>query len=173
MQTSYAIDIPPVSYPGQIVDLANNDIISGLAEVAIPYGKFVAKGSATTEPYRHIGKLPTAATDITTVANVLGVSVADQGRAQDSGVTLPTYPIGAAVPMMRKGRLWVIVEEAVTKGQAVYVRFSAGATLTELGAFGQDDGDEGGGALRALLANAIYLTAAGAGEYAQLELNLV
>lgn len=173
MQTSYSTDLAPVAYPGQLVDLAKSDTISTVAEVAIPYGKLMSRGTASSESYRALAKLPTVATDITAEGNVLGVSVADQGREQDPSVTLPTYKAKAAVPALRRGRIWVKVEEAVAAGGAVWVRFAAGASLTELGAFGQDDGDEGGGALRALLANAVYLTAAGAGEYAMLELNLV
>lgn len=171
-QTSYSIDLDPVRVEGQLVDLAKSDTISALAEGAIPYGKLMVRGTASTQTYQDRAVLPDAAGEITDVGSVLGISVADQGREQDPAVTLPTYPDKSAVPALRRGRVWVKVEEAVSNGGAVWVRFAAEGALDELGAFGQDDGDEGSGATRAQLPSAVYRTAAGAGEFAVVEINL-
>lgn len=74
---------------------------------------------------------------------------------------------GDGVAVMRTGVVWVQVEEAVTKGGNAFIRSTAGATLTELGRFGQDDGNEGGGALRGEKTNWEYLDSAAAGGYAR------
>jgi hypothetical protein len=167
MQTSYAINLQPVGFPGQIVDIAEGrDVISVNASVALPYGKLAVRVSAASFD-KIVAKLPTTALEITTVGSALGVVVADQARAQDPSVALATYPVNSAVPVIRKRRVWVVVEEAVVAGDDVYVRFAAG-TGTELGAF-RKSADT---ATAALLPGAKFVTDAALGGYAVLELNL-
>lgn len=173
-QTSYSINLPSVAFPGQPADIAMvNDNVSALAvAAAIPYGVLVVRDLANGTPgsWEIAGKLPSADTDITTAGSALGVAVADQARAQDPSVAVPTYPQFAAVPCKRVGRIWVKVEVAVTAGQAAYVRFAPNAGLTQLGAFRNDD-DFGHAAA---LPNAVFVTSqASAGGYAVVELSLI
>ena len=76
----------------------------------------------------------------------------------------PTYPTnsktianGDGVAIVRAGIIVVQVEDAVTAGSTPFIRGTAGATLTELGRFRSDDGDEGGGALAAARTGWEYL----------------
>ena len=50
------------------------------------------------------------------------------------------FAAGETLAVMRKGRIWVITEEAVTPASPVFVRFASGGGGTQLGAF-RDDAD--------------------------------
>lgn len=136
-QTSYAINIPQVAYPGQPYDGAHDtDKTSGLATAAaVPYGVLAVHDlSNSAGPDQIAVKVPGASTDITVLGSAKGVVLADQGRAQDPTFSVPTYRQYQALPLMRRGRVWVKVEEAVVDGDAAFVRFATGSG-TQLGAF--------------------------------------
>ena len=140
-QTGYTIDIPAVSYPGQIADNSDvKDVLSALAVSAkVPYGVLVVADTANSGGFDNLAaKVPAATTDITNVGSALGVVLADQARAQDPAETVATYPINSALPCLRKGRVWVLSETAVTDGAPAFVRFSANGALVQLGAFRAD-----------------------------------
>ena len=59
----------------------------------------------------------------------LGVVVADQARAQNPAVSTPQYPQYASVPLMRKGRIWVNAEQALTDGTNPYIRYTVNGAL--------------------------------------------
>jgi hypothetical protein len=164
MQLSYSINIPAVSYPGQLADLSPHAVLSALATVAIGYGLLVIRDTATGFDVI-TGKLPTAAGDFTE-GKILGISIADQGRASVVG---PQYPIKSAVPVLGKGRVWVQVEDAVSKGGAVYARFADSVTfpaLVQKGAFRSDaDTSAGPVVAAALVPNARYESDAAAGAF--------
>ena len=162
-QTSYSIDTAPVGFPGQRVDLAQGDVISAIGETALKYGSMAVRGAASSEPYRHLAKEPAAAVDLD-ANDILGVVLADQGREQVSSVTDPQYPIKSQVPLMREGRVWVAVVDAVTKGEAVHVSYDTGT-----------EGEFGSTSLinSVLVAGLRFMSAAGAGEYAMLEVDLI
>jgi len=171
-QTSYAINLPAVAYPGQPFDIAAvKDMTSALAvAAAIPYGVLgVRDGSNIGQGGVEIAvKVPAASTDITVLGSALGVVVADQARSQDPNVALPTYPINSAVSLGRVGRFWVSVEEAVTAGQQAYVRYATGS-FAQKGAF-RASADT---STAAALPNAYYVTSqATPGGYAVVELAL-
>lgn len=168
-QLSYSINTPAVSFPGQPADLTNLVATSAMAVAApLAYGTLAVRDTANSSGIVEAGKAPALAADITTLGNVLGVVLADQARAQDPSVSVAQYPIGSAVPTMRKGRAWVVVEEAVNAGDPVFVRFATG-TGTQLGAF-RKSADT---ATAAQLPTAVYRSAAGAAGYAILEMDLV
>lgn len=169
-QTSYSIDLPAVSYPGQPADIGIKDKTTALAvAAAIPYGVLVVRDTANTSDSQHIaGKVPAASTDITVLGAALGVALADQGRAQDPSVTPAQYPQYSAVPCARIGRVWVLVEEAVVAGDQAFVRYATGS-FSQKGAF-RKSADT---ATAAALPGAYYATSASAGGYAQVELSLV
>src|SRR4051812_39227341 len=107
-QTSYSINLPAVSYPGQPVDIGNKDDLSALAvAAALVYGTLAVLDSSNTSDFGHIAaKAPASSGDVTTLGKPLGVVVADQGRAQNPDVANPQYPINSAVPLRRNGRIW-------------------------------------------------------------------
>lgn len=172
-QTSYSINIPAWSYPGQIADIGTKRITTALAALAaISYGLLVVLDSTNTTGYGEIcGKVPSSSADITTATKQLGCSLSDQARAQNPGVAAAQYPQFSAVPCMKGGRVAVIPESAVVAGNPVYVRWTTGDNGTVAGTFG--------GILdvtvvgNALLANAVWLDDAAGGSFAVLELNIV
>lgn len=171
-QTSYAINLPAVAYPGQPFDISTvMDKTSALAvAAAIPYGVLVVRDTSNTSGTTIAGKVPAASGDVTALGSALGVAVADQARSQDPTVTLPTFPINSAVPCGRVGRFWVVVEEAVVAGNAAFVRFASGGGGTQLGSW-RKSADT---ATAVALPGAYYVsTQASAGGYAVVELSLV
>lgn len=168
-QTAYSINIPAVSYPGQLANLVNSKIQTALAvAAALPYGTLVVRDTANTgSDYTQIaGKSPAASTDITVFENILGIAVADQARAQDPSVALAQYPQFSAVPCMFAGDIWVQVENAVTAGDPVYVRYASSINGSVLGAFRDDSDTISSTAHAALLPNAVYKSTALAAGFA-------
>jgi hypothetical protein len=155
-QLTYTQD-PPVAIAGMPFDVAHtHDIVSRLAEVAIPAARFAVRGTAVDQ-----AKLPTTSADVTD-DDSWGVSLYDAAREPGA------WPIGAAVPCFKRGRIWVVAEEAVTLGDAVFVRFAAG-TFPDLGAF-RKSADT---ATAVALPGAFWRsTTSGAGALAVLELYL-
>lgn len=169
-QTSYSINLPAVAYPGQPFDVSTVlDKTSALAvAAAIPYGVLVVRDNSNSSGVSIAGKLPAASGDVTAVGSALGVAIADQARAQDPSVSLPTYPQNSAVPCGRVGRFWVTVEEAVTAGQQAYVRYATGS-FSQKGAF-RASADT---STAAALPGAYYITSQSTpGGYAVVELSL-
>jgi hypothetical protein len=159
-QTSFSVNSASYMFEGQLADSGENDVVTALAEEAIPFGKFMVRG---TDPAVQ-GKLPTTATGITSKLNHMGVALHDQAREGVSGTG--TYAIKDAVSALKRGRMVVKVEEAVVAGDDVYVRYAAGGL--GLGSFRTSDP----GSAAALLANAVYMSAASANGFAVVEFNL-
>ena len=97
----------------------------------------------------------------------LGVTIYDPSKdvAWPPGTTVP-YPIGQAVSIMRKGRVWVWTEEAVTPASTPYCRYAAGAGGTVIGRF-RASADT---ATAAAVPGARFMTTAGAGSLVLLEI---
>lgn len=136
-QTSYAINIPAASYPGQIADTTDiKDRLSVKAvAAALIYGLHTVIDSTNTLDFANLaGKLPASAADITNKS--LGVVVADQARAQNPAVATAQYPQFSVAPIGRKGRYWVVSESAVVDGAKVYARFTTGDNGAIVGSYG-------------------------------------
>lgn len=160
-QTAYSLYSQAYGYEGQLADLMENDVVTALAEVAIPFGKMVVRGADKVNG----GILPTASTDITVAANLLGIALHDQAREQTSGTS--QYAIASAVSCGRKVRAVVKVEQAVVAGEAVFVRYAAGG-------LGQGSfGNTAGTSERAALASAVYQSSAAINGFAVVELNII
>lgn len=125
-QTSYTIDIPAFTFPGQIADASFRDVISAIAIENVPYG--VAVVDAGSSDFSRIrGRLPNAATD-----KILGIAIADQARAQRPEFTSPTYLAGEALGLVREGRIVVVSETDVALGDDVYIRYAGEGQLGAL-----------------------------------------
>ncbi|BBO74407.1 hypothetical protein DSCW_18240 [Desulfosarcina widdelii] len=147
-----------VGLAGQIADIGPSDIITYTNEHGdtVPFGVFVTKGSG-----EGLAVLPDATGEVTGLVG-LGVVVRSHTQPQDEG-----YADGDVMPVIKKGRVWVPVEDEVTAESAAFVRFVAGAG-EQLGAFRSDaDGTDA-----VALPNAKFVTDAAAGELALLDLNL-
>ena len=158
MQTSYSVD-QSAGKEGLKYDLGHSDVVTKNNDTdKLLIGKLVAKGAEELE-----AKAPAAATDITADAIGVVLSVHD---VESSDETEPSLPVGKPASIMKKGRVWVKVESAVVYGQAVHVRYAGAGSK---GAFrGAAVADE-----TAVLPNAKFLSSAGIGELAVLEVNLV
>jgi hypothetical protein len=170
-QTSYAINMQPAAFPGQVAD--NSEIKDRLSvkavAAALPYGLHAVIDSANTLDFANLAaKLPASAADITNKS--LGVIVADQARAQNPAVGSAQYPQYSVAPAGRKGRYWVVSESAVVDGAHVYARFQTGDNGTIVGSYGGilDTSVVG----NALVPNAVWRGSYSAG-FAVLELDLV
>lgn len=135
-QTSYSINIPAVSYPGQPYDISwLKDVSTGMAfAAAMNYGTLAVTDETNTTGVDSIAiKAPALTTDISVMGAVAGVVIADQGRAQNPAVATAQYPQFAAVPVMRVGRIWVSAETAMVDGASPFWRFAAGGGGSILG----------------------------------------
>lgn len=143
---------------GQIADIGPTDIVTRIneSESAVPFGVFVTKGSA-----EGTAVLPEAATDITGLTG-LGVVLRSHTQPRGEG-----YAAGDPLPVIKKGRVWVPVEDVVEAETEAFVRFVADAGEQQ-GAFRSDsDGTDA-----VALPGAKFVTDALAGELALLDLNL-
>jgi len=107
-----------------------------LNESTIPFGILVVRD--TWSGLQKSAHLPSLTAEITTITTCLGVTVHSHANEQArDNADNPGYAANSAMSILRKGRIYVRVESAVTAGSIPYVRFSAEAT-EQLGAFRHD-----------------------------------
>lgn len=125
MQTVYN-DSQAIGRVGALADSSDHDNVSKVASVAIPAGCMAVRDADDLK-----AKLPTSAAEVAAALLSGGVAVATHAMVSDPEVDVPTFPIGKEVALMRKGRLFVKVEEAVTQGDQAYVRYANGIAVTD------------------------------------------
>jgi hypothetical protein len=135
-----------------------------LNEETICFGKMVTEDTWTD--LNLTAHLPSLSAEITTAGLVAGVTVHTQALEQAASNAVG-YAADSAMSVMRKGRIYVAVEDAVTKGGTPYVRYTANGSFT-IGSFRSDDDSSKAAALPC----ARYARAAAAGGITVLELNL-
>ncbi|MEW5804283.1 MAG: hypothetical protein AB1847_19480 [bacterium] len=137
-----------------------------LNEATIPFGVLVVQDKwSGLDKTAH---LPSLTAEITTASVPLGVTVHTQALEQAiAGATNVGYPAFSSMSVLRRGRIYVQVENAVKAGDVPYVRFSAGVG-EQLGSF-RSDADT---ADASILPYSRFVTSAGAGGIAILEVNL-
>lgn len=147
---------------GMIADLsavAGYNTASYVAIVAMNWGRGVVLGAAHDEI-----KLPTSAADITD--HFQGFTRYEAMRTPVIGGN--AYAIKAAVPVLRRGPIWLLVEGAATVDDGpVYIVNGSGA-----GTPGRLRGDANGGAAT-LVARAKVRQGAAPGALSKVEINLV
>ncbi len=124
IQTSMSA-APARGVPGQEYDAGFNDVVTKLATEAIPFGVLVACTAAGT------CELPDSSGEVTTAGGV-GISLLDHNKASQGG-----YAIGDPVRVLQRGRVFVLAEETITHGDAVYARHTA-TPPEQKGAFRND-----------------------------------
>ncbi len=115
-QTSYSND-PAIGFAGMRADTSAASVSSLLNEEAsanLPFGIFVKNG--TTD---RTCKLPSASTDIVAGLTVASADV-DSASLATNGAIAPDDIANVA----KKGRFYVLPEQSVTKGDAVYMRYT-------------------------------------------------
>jgi hypothetical protein len=159
-QTSVSLN-PSRGADGQLNQAVPHFVESAICDEAagIPFGRAVVLKTAATKEV----DLPVSAAEVATSP---GIALRLPTQATDSA----SYADGDCLSLCRMGVVYVQVEDAVTKGQKVFVRHTAGASLTALGRFRSDDGDEGSGPLAASRPGWEYLESGAAGEYVRVYL---
>jgi hypothetical protein len=124
-QTAY-LNEPTVPGVGVLADNGDNDVVSRYSAAVIPFGRFLSYNAAEGKV-----KLPAAAGDLDAV-DLEGVAVATQAIEDQPVNTLgvadadvPAYPNTMAINVLKRGRIWVYSEQAVTPLLAVFVRHTA------------------------------------------------
>lgn len=143
MQTSYSM-YPPIGIHGQKIEAYPSAIETGLATNEVIQVGVIAVYDVIG-PNAYDGKSVKAPATTGAVTNALLVA----------GLTMwdPTYPeppyrLGASLPVMRKGRMAIIAETALTAHLNPFVRFAAAAAPGSLlGSLRNDD--DGGKAVAA------------------------
>jgi hypothetical protein len=159
-QTSVSLN-PSIAADGQLQQTADHFVESGFCDEAtgVPFGRAVVLKSAANKDY----DLPVSGAEASASP---GVAVRNPTLATNTGA----YADGDCISVLRSGVIYVQVEDAVTKGQKAFIRHTAGASLTALGRFRSDDGDEGAGPLAASRPGWEYLDSAAASGYARVYL---
>jgi hypothetical protein len=104
---------------------------------------------------------PNATADVT--ARPQGIVVRDQTRKNTTG-----YETNDAVRVLRRGKIWVQVENAVTADAAAFCRFASGGGGSVLGSF-RSDADT---ATAVAFPTAVFRTSTSGAGLAQIEINL-
>jgi hypothetical protein len=151
------------AYEGQRAPSPGDLVVTKMAQSAIDAGQGVKQGTADEQC-----DLPSASGDVTGLPN-LGIAIYDESlpNAWPPG-TSNCYPAGQAVSILRRGRIWVYVEEAVTPASTPYMRYASGAGGSKVGRF-RASADT---ATAAAFPGSRFVTSAGAGALALLEINL-
>ena len=102
------------------------------AEIAIPFGRLVIRGTKATVECT----LPGTAGDITDGKKVLGIAIASQNVETPAGTAAPQYPIERTLAVLNFGRVWVETEsDSTDTSKDVYVRHTAAGANTKIGVF--------------------------------------
>lgn len=163
VQTTYSVN-KVAGYPGLVVDAVDTVRASKAAAAAVNFGTFVCRRTAPADAVEQCAN-PAATADVT--ARPRGIALKDETRRNSTGGFPGGYAVDDQVVYLRKGRVWVNVEAAVTQDGAVFVRFAAG-TFTQLGAF-RGDADT---ATAVALPGATYLTSTAGAGLAVVEINI-
>lgn len=130
-QTAYSVNAAD-AFAGLLdMNFQNADILSRFNEEATKtgYGLMVRQGTLAVEALRisAAGQTP------------LGVGVhAHTEKAKGTGTATEAEANGGKLDVLRKGRIWVVTEEAIAIGNDVYFRHTAKGGNTTLGAFRTD-----------------------------------
>lgn len=134
-QTTYS-NSPAEALNGKADQCSAEDIISRIAENAVPVGGFVLMGTnapGTSGVSPGGCKIIPDGTLVGALSELAGVALLDLVRSPFGGTANTDsgsgqYAAGDDVPCMRRGRCWMYSENAVTAGNPVYVRTTASGT---------------------------------------------
>lgn len=157
----------PIGIPGQLADLHTaefGDVVSATNEEAaaeLRFGIMVKQGTVATDP--DLVKVMTATNNVLAGITVFAHNFAKPVQLGDTGLKP-----GVTFGLLRKGRIYVLTEDAVDPSDEVHVRAIAAGNEVA-GAFrGTADGTD----TIDITAFAKWLSAAGAGEVAVLEIDM-
>jgi hypothetical protein len=162
VQTSYGTTMP-AAFSGQLADNSANECIAMYngAAAEIAFGRAVKFGAADYEAI-----LPSAETD-----KIVGIVVHSHAYTKGfTGAELGSTGVveNGNLTVLRKGRIWVIAEDAVTRGDRLWVRAVAGGDPEFLG--GLLNADDSTDTIDCTN-QGVWLTSASAGGLALLEVD--
>ena len=163
IQSAYSVN-KALGYPGMVADAVDTVRASKAAAALVNFGTFVCRRASPADGVEQCAN-PAASADVT--ARPRGIALKDETRKNSTGGNVGGYAVDDQVVYLRKGRVVVSVEAAVTQDGAVFVRFAAG-TFTQLGAF-RGDADT---ASAVALPGATYLTSTVGAGLAIVEINI-
>lgn len=112
------------SFVGMLADTGVTDKMSYTAEAAIGFGVPVQLG---TSPARQVKVLTTS---VGQAALAYGISIASQVVEQTSG-GVAQYAQYDTVPVLKKGRVWMLTDDAVVAGAVANLKLSSGLVTDE------------------------------------------
>jgi len=127
-QTSYSQG-QAAGFAGLLYDIMDNDVMSYSAEGAVGFGVPLALG---TNKERQAKVLTTSGGQ---AALAVGISVASSTVEQTSA-GLVQYADKSTVSLMKKGRIWVLTDDAVVAGAVANLKLSSGLFTDEVVAAG-------------------------------------
>ncbi|MCG8433481.1 MAG: hypothetical protein MJA83_05575 [Gammaproteobacteria bacterium] len=131
-QTSYVVD-PALAFRGMLEDVNKSRYIRSYANgdaAAVGFGLLVrADATNPEEQFQNFSA---------TSQVPLGVTVHQQAQQDPSLAGTGAVALLETVGILRQGRIWVFVEEAISVGDAVFFRHTAGGGGSEIGAFRTD-----------------------------------
>jgi hypothetical protein len=157
-QTSYSIN-QDAALEGQLADSGIKDVMSYTAEEDLKFGRAVLQGTADGQCLLPAGN----------ITGLLGVAIHQHKEQGLVGSQDAKYLEGDSVNVLKKGRMWVKVEEAVVAQDPVYVRHTTGGGGTELGAFRKSADTS----TAAVVSGMKYLTSADAAALALIEVDVI
>ncbi len=165
MQLDYSQN-PAVAYAGMMADTGYKHVISCVnPNVVIPFGRLVSRDASDAKV-----KLPTSAAEVT---NSRGIAIQDFASEQINDGLDAGYKLKSSVSVMRQGRAWVKVEEAVVQGDQVYARWADGTSgNVAKGAFRKSVDQVAAADTATIVPSAKYVTSASAGGFAIIEINM-
>lgn len=164
MQLSYS-NLAPEALLGLMTEDFTRYVDTVIPQTSVKIGKMLT-ADKTSGLVRNAAKLPAAAADITK-PGAMGIVPWDQSR--EGGTDWPTK---RPTPVLRRGRIWVRAENAVSRWTHPFIRYAAGAG-TELGSFRGDADVVALADTAAICPFCLFLTDADAGELALVEISLV
>jgi hypothetical protein len=130
MQLAYTIN-QAVARVGQLADASMVKDVQSFKAATVPmfYGRVASRG-ASTDAVIH----PTTEAGVENPLLVRGIVIASHEIESQTGSAEPSYPAESVVPVLRKGRVWVLSENAVTEGTSVpFVRHAVDGGNTAIG----------------------------------------
>lgn len=163
VQTSYGIDKVRATN-GMLDGGAGHDheieTVISAQTAAVPFGTLVCRRATPADTVGYGGN-PEVTGSVTD--RRYGIAVKDETRKNTTG-----YETNDPMRILRKGRMWVYVEGAVTLGQTLFVRFTTEAPDLQLGTFRADADTDKAVALPGVVA----LTNPGAAGLCLVDVNL-
>jgi hypothetical protein len=133
VQSSYSQNMSR-AVPGMLADGPHQgfDPVSRIAAAGLAPGILVIEGATSMT-----AESPDASGDIAATA-VAGVVLWNPGKQPSLAAGEVLYDAGEEVPVLRRGRVWMYTETALSKNAVPFVRYTASGGNTLLGALRND-----------------------------------